>query len=144
MQYSAIRKHQSLKEIYETELGHSISDRTWYRVKNRLILDDTDMHRVNEVRAFAALRRENRRKFINAVTVRRAIHVDRQFPTDITADGRSLYLSICKALDRTIPESTLYRWGHEIGVPFSFRDSVWYSPEHLKIWARKILPLCKN
>lgn len=133
------RRYQNLREIYEEEFGRSISDRTWQRVKNRiLIADDEDLTRAEEVRMAATLQKENPRKQINSITVRKALRIERQFPTNITMSGVELYYSICNIFGREIPAATVYRWGWEINVPFSRKRH--YSPDHLKIWAKKIVP----
>lgn len=135
-----LRRHKTLRDIYETEMGEPISDRTWRRIKSpqRLCCNDEDMNLADVVRMAARLQKQCPRKRITRLMALKALRIQRDFPTDVTCNGKQLHESVCRVLGYEVPRQTMYRWGKELRCRFSMRR--WYTPEQVKLWASKVIP----
>lgn len=138
---------QSLRQIYELELGEAVSDRTWQRLKSprRLCFNDEDFDRVADIRIAARMRRRYPKSPINIIAVRRVRRVLEQFPDGICLSGEQLHDAIARVLGHSPHRSTLYRWGDELAKETGdkscrFSKRAWYGPKQVKAWAAKIAP----
>jgi hypothetical protein len=143
-----LRRHQTLREIYEAAYGRAVDDRTWRRIKSpqRLCFNDEDMHLTEVVKMAAKLQSQSPCKRVTQLMARKALRIQKDFPTEIVCTGEQLYESICRVVGYQVPRQTVYRWGKEIGCRFRLRDrnshdgKKWYSSEQLKKWAQKVIP----
>jgi hypothetical protein len=128
----------SLRKEYESELGKSITDRTWYRIKKRLYLSsDTDPSRLQDVRIYARLRAVNRGGGIKLIQARNYERLCAEFCEGNQFHAGDLLKGIENNLNPKPHRSTIYRWGQQIGLPF--RKNRWYTAQEIKIWLRKII-----
>lgn len=111
-----------LRREFERILGRSVSDRTWQRIRHeRLgIEDESDMPRyIYDVRIYAYLRKQRTKNvtYAQVVDYQNLIH---HFPVSRSCSGAELYAAIAALVDNkgnTPAPSTIYAWGHELGLP---------------------------
>lgn len=130
-----------LRQFYEQE-HQPISDRTWARVKKRLKIKepidaDTREEKESQLRVYLYLAKRYPNRSIKADLVQRFTElkcflVDKKFSR---CTGREIYELVSK-LQPTPSESTIYRWGEEIAIPFSKFKT--YFDSEVNEWVVKI------
>ena len=130
-----------LRQFYEQE-HQPISDRTWARVKKRLKIKEpinpvTREEKESQIRAYLYLARRYPNRSIKAELVKRFTElkcflVDKKLRR---CTGKEIY-ELASKLQPTPSESTVYRWGEEIEIPFSKLKT--YFDEEINEWVVKI------
>ncbi len=125
-----------LRNEYEKIVGQ-VSDYTWPRILRRLEISDTTSAKAGVillVRAYAQLKLLNPNRTIRLSDVQRYEFICSNLP-QLSCNGAQLF----EALQRLEPrpsKPTIYRWGQEIGVPFSV-DKI-YTEFEIQQWVKKI------
>lgn len=128
-----------LRQRYEATIGKELSDRQWLRIRSWLGIDGDDLDAVGVVESHARLRLMFPRSHFGIVEAIGYLNFLDEFP--LSGSGHDLSTSIQRVFrdPRGNPPSmkSLYRWGHEIGVPL-YRHR-FYTKEEIARWVAKVL-----
>jgi hypothetical protein len=134
----------ALRLFYEEEVKQKVCDTTWSRVKRRLRLNENTLDSESKVKAaerikaYAYLHRvyPNRRITVDSVE---QFLVIKQFlltnSAELECTGKDIY-ELATRLDPRPSDSTIYRWGEEIGIKFSKTQT--YKGLEVNQWIEKI------
>lgn len=131
-----------LRLFYEDELERKISDRTWSRIKRQLGIREpivfgnkAEMKAI--VQAYAYLRKAYSNRLITTDIVKRFLDIKNLLAqqTFMQCTGREIY-DVAQKLSPRPSDSTLYRWGEEIGLRFSVNRT--YTEAEVNKWIEKI------
>lgn len=131
-----------LRKIYERE-HKPVTDRTWYRVKKRLnikepILEGSESEATNLLRAYIYLTRAYPNRAIDLAIVQRFMELKLfllENPHNSYCTGEEIF-QLAKKLKPMPSDSTIYRWGEELGIGFS-KIRIYNSTE-VNQWVEKI------
>jgi len=126
-----------LRQQYEQITGIPISDRHWNEriCREYLEIDEWDFTKHRIVIAYAELRTMYPRTKIDRAMVDRYMDFLSKFP--VYADGEKLQAAIQSVMIPAPSAKTIYRWGHEIGVPIYKKAE--YEGASIRKWVNKIL-----
>lgn len=131
LQPKGMNRHEPLKMVYERESGKPISDRQWQRIRFEYLGGEVNLV---TVRTVARLRQINGRRKLTLSDVKKVKGFD-QFATCL--DGEVTGQDILDAfgfLKPTPSESTIKRWGKQLGLPLC--KTQWYTAEQAQTWIR--------
>jgi hypothetical protein len=131
-----------LRIIYEQE-HQPVCDRTWDRVKQRLgikepVPSDQKAETARRIRVYVYLRKRYPNRGISMITVQRFIDVKLFLAGKSFSQctGVEIY-NLVQQINPRPSDSTLYRWGDEIGLKFS-KERV-YVGDEVNQWVEKIV-----
>jgi len=127
-------KKKSLKNAYENTVGEEISERQWRRIKNEYL---GGVGNLRVVKTFAQLRKVNGRRRITLSDINRVKGFDSFVQMLGTSGALVTGADILDAFNRLDPspsESTIRRWGKEIGIPI--RKDDYYTPVQAQAWLK--------
>ena len=123
--------NESLKKVLEKDLGKALSQRQWQRVRYDYLKGKVNL---STVKTYARLRKINGRRRIGLAEIER-LEGFNEFAKilDGEVQGRDI-LEAFKRLKPTPSETTIRRWGNELGVPLI--KNQWYTAEEAQVWIR--------
>jgi hypothetical protein len=126
-----------LRALYERELGKKVCDRTWRRIKKYLNVGN-GIPSGAIIRCYAYLRRKHPTRHIPLKTIENYLEIKGFLTGRVLPDctGEDIY-ELAQQLSPVPSETTLYRWGKQIGVGFSKKCT--YKGEDVDKWVELII-----
>jgi hypothetical protein len=126
--------HKTLRNAYEETLGKRISDRQWQRIRHQYLRGSCNLR---TVKVFASLRKINGRRAISSSDLERFSGFDEFLRIlerhNAVVTGQDI-LDAFKRLNPSPSESTIRRWGKQLGTPL-LKGKI-YSPEQVQGWVQ--------